>query len=382
MKTFPLRILAHLRGVATLALFSAFFITAAARAELPQLKVSGNKIINDRGETVLLKGVNTASMEWDSHGEGHILQTVSNAIHEWHVNIIRLPLTQDRWFGKAPEQRQAGQEPYRALVKQIVNYCASNNCYIILDLHWNDCNLWGTNIGQHSMPDLNSVEFWKDFAAAYANHPAVLFDLYNEPHDVTWDVWLKGGKITDKPNVRSEIPNYEYECVGMQKLLDTVRAAGAKNVVVAGGLGWASDLSGIVEGRRLSDPGGYGVIYANHHYMNDREPVDKWVAHVEAAAAKFPVIVSEFGPSTSGRATSMGPADPRFLELMRAIAEHHWSFTAWDMHPAAGPVLISDWNYTPTPGFGAYVKQLLDGTFRYAPPPPTTNAPAATPGAQ
>ncbi len=354
----------------------ALLVSFPARAELPQLKVAGTRIVNDKGEPVLLKGVNAASMEWTSDGERHILQTVSNAIHEWHVNIIRLPLAQDRWFGKAPEQRRAGQEPYRALVKQIVDYCASNNCYIILDLHWNDCNLWGTNIGQHSMPDLNSVEFWKDFAAVYANHPAVLFDLYNEPHDVTWDVWLNGGKITDKPNTRSEIANYEYECVGMQKLLDTVRATGAKNVAVIGGIGWASDLSGIVEGRQLSDSGGNGVIYANHHYMNDRDTVEKWQARLEVATAKFPVIISEFGPSTSGRASSMGAADPRFLEFMQVIAEHHWSFTAWDMHPSAGPVLISDWNYTPTAGFGVYVKQLIDGTFKYTPPPSATNSPA------
>ncbi len=48
------------------------------------------------------------------------------------------------------------------------------------------------------MPDRNSVAFWKDVAAAYKNHPAVIFDLYNEPHDVSWDVWLKGGKVTEK----------------------------------------------------------------------------------------------------------------------------------------------------------------------------------------
>jgi len=53
------------------------------------------------------------------------------------------------------------------------------------DLHWSDCGEWGANIAQHSMPDQNSVVFWKDCAAACRDHPAVIFDLYNEPHDVT-----------------------------------------------------------------------------------------------------------------------------------------------------------------------------------------------------
>src|SRR5580704_2398128 len=218
-------------------------------ANLPlQLHTEGNRILNSKGEPVLLRGVNAASMEWTSGGEGHILRTVNVAIQDWHVNIIRLPLAQDRWFGKAPEQTN-GSDAYRALVHQVVDACASQGCYVILDLHWSDCNEWGTNIAQHSMPDSNSVAFWKDFAPVYANHPAVLFDLYNEPHDVSWDVWLKGGRITDRPNVPQVGPPRTYDAVGMQTLLDTVRATGAKNAVIAGGLDWAYDFSGILKGQ-------------------------------------------------------------------------------------------------------------------------------------
>ncbi len=47
----------------------------------------------------------------------------------------------------------------------------------------------------------------------------------------------------------------------------------------------------------------------------------------------------------------------------------HWSRTAWDFHPQAGPTLILDWNYTPTPDFGVFVKQMLAGSLpRYTPP--------------
>ena len=148
------------------------------------LKVVGTKILNSRNEPVLLRGVNCASLEWTSDGEGHILTTVNTAIGDWHVNHIRLPLAQDRWFGKAPEQKDEG-KAYRALVNEVVDTCASKGVYIILDLHWSDMGEWGKNIAQHSMPDENSLAFWKDMAPVYANHPAVIYDLYNEPHDVT-----------------------------------------------------------------------------------------------------------------------------------------------------------------------------------------------------
>jgi endoglucanase len=321
------------------------------------LKVVGTKIVNSRGETVLLRGVNAASLEWSSDGQGRILTSVKTAIQDWHVNIIRLPLSQDRWFGKGPEQ-MGDPASYRALIHQVVDLCATNQCYIILDLHWSDCDRWGKNIGQHSMPDENSVAFWKDFAPVYANQPAVLFDLYNEPHDVSWEVWQHGGKVTDTPNVHPfPDPPLTYEAVGMQALLDTIRATGARNVVVAGGLDWAYDYSGILAGRQLSDPLGNGVIYANHCYDNKHDTVTNWVAKMERASVRLPVIVTEFG-GNSGPSV-MVPDDDWLLHVMRALDEHQWSWTAWDFHTSARPNLISDWNYTPSPRFGVFVKQAL-----------------------
>ena len=348
---------------------------ATNAANLPlQLHTEGNQILNSKGEAVLLRGVNAASMEFTSDGQGHILKTVNTAIQDWHVNIIRLPLAQDRWFGKMPEQTNSS-DAYRALVHEVVDACASQGCYIILDLHWSDCNEWGMNVNQHSLPDSNSVVFWKDIAPVYANNPAVLFDLYNEPHDVTWDEWLNGGRIKDRPNGPGAGPAKTYDAVGMQQMLDTVRGAGAKNVVVAGGLDWAYDFSGILDGRQLSDPKGYGVIYANHCYDNKKDSVDAWIAKMEKASAKLPVIVSEFGGNS-------GPSrevhwDNWLLHVLQALNEHHWSYTAWDFHTSARPNLITDWKYTPSPRFGVYVKQALAGTlpkYTEPPPPPMTNS--------
>jgi hypothetical protein len=350
------------------------------------LKVIGTQVVDDKNRRVHLRGVNAASMEWSSDGEGHILETVRTAIEDWHANVIRLPLAQDRWFGKAPEQKDGG-AAYRALVKQVVDACAGRGAYIILDLHWSDAGEWGKQIGQHVMPDKNSVAFWKDIAPIYKDHPAVLFDLYNEPHDVSWDVWLKGGTVTEKTRARgsSTVTETTFEAVGMQELLDAVRGTGAKNVVVAGGLDWAYDLSGILDGRQLSDPKGNGVIYANHAYPFKGDTVEKWIAKMETATKKLPVIVSEFGAEPrrrleAGAAADVAGATARSEDWVRRVLQvlkdhEDWHWTAWDLHPAAGPSLISDWNYTPTPYFGAWVKQALLGTLPTYAPPPAPQAP-------
>jgi len=350
-----------------------------AKAGMPlPLKVKGNQILNSKDQPVLLRGVNTSTLEFTSDGEGHIIETIRVAIDDWHVNIIRLPLSQDRWFGKAPDQNDE-YKSYRALVKQAVELCNSKGCYIILDLHWSDANEWGKNIGQQSMPDRNSVVFWKDIASLYANNPSVLFDIYNEPRDVSWDVWLNGGTTTSRPNRpgRGQRP-VTYETVGMQEMLNTIRATGAKNVVVVGGLDWAYDFSGILEGRQLKDPNGNGVIYANHVYDNKSESVFTWIANMEEASAKFPIIISEFGGAGGpnrragwwGQSPSTAIGDDWLLHILQAIQDHNWSFTAWDLHTTAGPTLIADWNYMPTPEFGVYVKELLvKGKLpKYTPP--------------
>src|SRR5262249_26083585 len=162
-------------------------------------------------------------------------------------------------------------------------------------------------------------------------------DLYNEPHDVSWDVWLKGGVVMERDRQRGFTKT--YEAVGMQALLDTVRSVGAKNVIVAGGLDWAYDMSGFLSGKRLSDPKGNGVIYANHNYPIKGDTFAQWLAKMEAATKQIPVIVSEFG---GGFRRQRGQDGNQWIrQVLQALHDHDWDWTAWDMHPSAGPTLIS-----------------------------------------
>ena len=371
------------RGARVLVIAQAVVGIALAQGEpssapLP-LKVKKTQVVNSRDEPIRLRGVNAACLEWTSDGEKHIVDTVKTAISDWHVNVIRLPLAQDRWFGKAPEQKDEG-KAYRALVDQVVQLCAGQGCYIILDLHWSDAGEWGKQIGQHVMPDQNSLEFWKSCATTYSNHPAVIFDLYNEPHDVSWDVWLKGGQVTEKAFRRN--PQKTYQAVGLQALVDTVRATGAKNVIIAGGLDWAYDMSGFLEGKQLADPTGNGVIYANHAYPFKGDTVERWLAKMEKASKVIPIIVSEFGAESRGPGAPKGQTGEQWVRrVLQLLEDHEWSWTAWDLHPAAGPRLISDWKYTPTPSFGAWVKQALLGSLPRFTPPLSEAAPASAPAA-
>ena len=139
--------------------------------------------------------------------------------------------------------------------------------------------------------------------------------------------------------------------------------------MIVGGLDWSYDFSGILKGQRLSDPEGNGVLYDNHAYPFKGDAVEKWVAKMETAAKELPIIIGEFGAETRRDDTALAHDERWVRQVLQALEEHKWSWTAWDMHPGAGPRLISDFSCTPTPGFGKWVKQALDGTLPpYSPP--------------
>lgn len=375
-----------------------------------QLHVSGNQILTDAGCTIRLKGVNVDGMEFDPTGnqgptgEG-ITATVAEAVTAWHANILRIPMNQDYWFGCGGSNAVT----YQTVIQEIVNYCSANGAYVLLDLHWSGNQTgatspcggagWGNaksdncNGGcEEYMPDDNSVTFWSSVAGTswIQNNSAVLFDLYNEPHDYNpdgWTIWLNGG--TDNG----------FHTPGMQGLLNTIRTAGAQNIVVAGGLDYAYDLTGMAYSYcggspcALTDSTGDGVIYSTHIYPNKGS--NPWTKNdgeskISPAAVYYPVIVGEFGQGNAITGYTPNP-DPTgtwdqtllgWLDGGNAVS-YFYNYTAWDMHDGSCPCLISNWSYTPTSYHGVPVMNDLATPVATCPPtstPTATATPCGYPG--
>ena len=313
------------------------------------LRTSGNLILDGNGDRVRLVGVNCAGLEWDATGE-RITERVAMAFDEWKANIVRLPLSQDRWYGFAHDQKKDPDgSGYRGLVDGVIDMAAERGKYIWFDLHWSNKGRWGRYIRQHCMPDLNSVTFWDNAARRYANHPLVLFGLYNEPYPETWEEWRSGGYNREE----------KFEMVGMQTLIDTVRNAGAKNLVIVGGIDWAYDMRGC-EGHPLSDGEGNGIVYDCHVYPWKPAPYDDYIP--PSLAAKHPIIIGECGHYGDVTDNPEGPQRSPYAEwvpeLLDYIRERDFSVTAWDLHPEAGPSLIGDFRGTPTEFWGVFYREF------------------------
>ncbi len=332
------------------------------RAKWPlELRVQGNRLVDPSGKEVWLQGLNAGNLETLPHDK-QVVKSAVVGIDEWKANAIRLPVKEEFWFGRSVYQKDGGAE-YRATVDQIVTLAANRGAYLILDLH------------RFRAPKAEHAEFWKDAAARYKNHPAVLFDLFNEPHGISWQVWRDGGFVGEKKGTdesaflteEEKKKNQGFESVGMQALIDAVRSTGAKNIVIAGGLGWAGDLSGVTEGYELKDPEGNGIMYSWHQYNWHKG----WARTVLQAAAKYPIFVGEVGADT--KKMDFIPHDIQedpytwVPDMLGFIQKHRLNWTAWCFHPGASPRMLLDWDYTPTPFWGQQAKDALGG--KQFPPP-------------
>lgn len=318
-----------------------------------ELRAVGNQLQTPDGQSVWLQGVNVASLEWRAEGE-HLLESIAVAIDEWNANVIRLPVNDAFWYGRNEKQANDPQA-YRALVDQAIAEATKRGAYTILDLH------------RFKAPNADHVEFWKDAATRYKNNAAVLFGLFNEPHGISWDVWRDGGLVEkDRPANQGVIAENEeqietFHSPGMQAMVDAVRETGARNIVVIGGLDWGYDLSGIVNGYALDDRGGNGIVYDSHVYPWKSD----WAGKTLVAAEKYPVLIGEVGAELE----PMSFVPPERHEdpyewspdMLGLIQKHKLHWTAWCFHPQASPCILADWEYTPTPYWGAFVRAALHG---------------------
>jgi len=317
-----------------------------------ELKVVGNQVLNANGTAVWLQGVCVDSMQW-SAGE-NILWSTRVALDEWKANIIRLPIDEKFWFGHGNGQEPGDETNYRTLVDAVVRLVAARGAHVILDLH------------SFGAPTQVHVAFWQDAAKRYGNNPAVLFELFNEPHGISWKVWRDGGDfnsgdhiVADEGAAENDIKVIGNTSTGMQALVDVVRATGAQNIVIVGGVDWSYDLTGVVDGFALDDRGGNGMIYVSHVYPWK----SGWEKKFLVAAKRFPIIITEVGCQPTPMPWQKTTEDPATWapDMLGLIQKHRLHWTGFSFHPQTGPRVILDWNYTPSPYWGAYVKEALGG---------------------
>ena len=203
----------------------------ASQCAVPlSIRVAGSQLVDGSGQPVRLLGVDRSGSEYAciqgwGFFDGPSDQASVAAIASWHANAVRIALNEDCWLGINGVSSAFGGANYQTAIENYVNLLNQNGIYAILELHWSAPGVTPAT-GQEPMPDADhSSDFWSSVASAFKNNPAVLFDLFNEPYpdnnqDTTaaWTCWQNGGTC----------PGVSFTTVGMQSLVNTVRAAGSE----------------------------------------------------------------------------------------------------------------------------------------------------------
>jgi hypothetical protein len=320
---------------------------------------SGNRIKSSHSmQPILLRGVNRSGLEYAEPSDrgflaaaGFTEEEVREMVLNWGSNVIRVPFNQD-WALHGRRGHSAAE--YLEALDQVISWAAALGAYTILDLQWLDADtVYGhTRRRNHPprrnhvapLPDAHTIVLWRTLAERYRDEPAVLFDLFNEPHNPLGDDSLPIHVIgPDGAVVESASPLVGAgEWVPWAELLVAeVRAIRPDGLILIGGVDWAFDLREIC----VNAP---GVVYSAHIYPNHK-PETWWKAL--GRSFEVPIFIGEWG----------GEAD--HLDFGQRLAERirreGLSWTAWSwadrphlIHPSSEP------GYTPT-AFGELVRNQL-----------------------
>jgi endoglucanase len=315
------------------------------------LSVSGSQLVDASGNPVRLLGVARSGSEYacaEGYGffDGPTSTRSIRAMKRWGINAVRLPLNPDCWLGIDGVKPALGGAAYINAIDGFVARLNQAGLYVVIDEHV-AAPAGRKALGIIPMADADaSPAFWNSVASHFASNHSLVFDLYNEPHDIGWDCWLSGCDVPAGGRFSERHP--AYRAAGMQQLVDAVRSAGATQPLMLGGVDYARDLSGW-RGHEPVDPIGQ-LVASEHNYGHHLAPCLRGCkAAIAATAAHVPVVVGELG-QTDCRHDYIDKW-MRWADRL-GISYIGWAWDTkggWTCH--AGPSLIQNYRGKPT-GFG------------------------------
>jgi len=307
------------------------------------IHVAGSRLVDSAGRPVRLRGVNRSGAEYACAQGWGIFDGPSDsvsvqAIASWQANVVRVPLNETCWLGINGVTPAYSGDTYRRAIADYVARLERSGLFVILDLHWTAAGT-AVALGQAPMPNRDHTpEFWRQVARTFKDDNRVLFDLFNEPFPdnnadtpEAWRCWRDGGSCS----------GMTYQAAGMQELVDAVRGTGATNVILLGGVRYASTLSGWLASEPV-DP--LHNLAASWHIYNFSwcTTTACWDGEAAPVAREVPLVLGELGQDDGGRT---------FVDsLMDWMDARQGSYLAWVWDVWGQSLdLIASYDGTPTP---------------------------------
>lgn len=259
------------------------------------------------------------------------------------------------WYNSNQLFNDTNSEGFKT-IDRLINWCADNGMYVILDLHaapggqGGDQNIadifWPNNLWDYPVFQDVTTRLWERISQRYKNEPRIAFyDLINEPNQVPG-----GGQAIHALT---------------ERLINAIRAQGDNHMIMIEGNGWGNNYD-YLEPWTFSQ--NWGLIYNAHRYWID--PNDDWVANsnpnqIERMAnliafrdqQQVPVWIGETGENNNSWLRQ------NIVKLdQQGIGWCHWTYKRHDVNENAALMRIGG-NY-PTDGPSAMANVLESIKFQ------------------
>ncbi len=287
---------------------------------VPPLRVKANLLVDSAGTVFQLRGVSLPGLEAISPTAADVANV--NAMtgftfrvmrQRWNMNAVRLPVSAAVWKRDGPG--------YLDRVASVVALANGESLIVVLGAQQDG-----------SLPDAALLDFWKACATRFANTPGLILALCNEPstRDIAgsgaaanrpadWQVWRNGGALASGA-----------AAVGMQDLVNAIRAAGAQQIIAAAGFQNRAGFQGFSAQFYLADA---NVMYEWHPYFDVALTDEERIASFGFLAGTFPLYAGAWG-MPFGHATAACTAIPRDVSqagdlLQAAMAYFDFRNVSW-----------------------------------------------------
>ena len=358
------------------------------------LRAEGKRIVNNKGENVLLRGMGLGGwmlqegymlrvhqdgqqhrirqridsligkerteMFYDAWLANHTRKIDIDSMKAWGFNSVRLPMHYNLYTLPIELEPVAGGNTWLekgfAITDSLLAWCKANQMYLILDLHaapggqGNDLNISDGDTSKPALWDSDAnkqktIALWAKLAQRYANEPWVGgYDLINEPN------WGFTDPVGDKNGIK-EKDNSALKNL-MQDITSAIRAVDKNHLVIIEGNGWGNNYNAILPAWDNN------MVLSFHKYWNYND--QNSIGHILKAREEYniPVWLGETGENSN----------VWFTEAIRLLESNNIGWAWWPLKKMGfnNPLEIrSDSNYDKILNYwsGKGEKPAADGAF-------------------
>ena len=240
--------------------------------------------------------------------ENFITQGDIDSLASNGYNSIRLPMHYDLFTLPIQDEPVSGENTWInlgfSMVDNLLDWCESNNMYLILDLHaapggqgfGSDINDYNPNLPSLWESEENknkTIALWGKLAERYSNEPWIGgYDLLNETH---WNL------------AENELRNFYID------VTNEIRQYDQNHIIFIEGNGYANDFSG------LTPPWDDNMVYSFHKYWSFNDSLD-WITWIRNEYG-VPLWMGEGGENSN----------QWFTEAIKVFEENYigWAFWPW-----------------------------------------------------